>query len=337
MSPHSTRRTTMRALVLDRPGAPETLRLSDLPVPEPGPGQARVKVEACGLNPVDYQVAAEGHPDWTWPHVLGLDVAGTVDAVGEGVTGVHPGQRVVFHGDLRRPGGFAVYALADTTTLATVPDTIEWAVAAGLPCAGMTAYQAVVRRLVVTAGDTVLVTGGAGGVGGFAVQLAARAGARVITTASARNADRVRELGADEVVDYRTEDVAARIRDLTDGRGVDGVVDTVSPESATANLSLLVHGGGLASVAGRPDLTVVAPFTIAPSVHEIALGAAHSHGDERPRADLSAMLGELLTLVADGHLDPMLSRTLPLSEVPSALGQLSERHVRGKLVYTASG
>lgn len=337
MSTNPARGAVMRALVLPRPGTPDTLRRADLPIPEPGPGQARVKVEACGLNPVDYQVAAGGHPDWTWPHVLGLDVAGTVDALGEGVTGVHPGQRVVFHGDLRRPGGFAEFTLADATTLATVPDTVDWAVAAALPCAGMAAFQAVVRRLHVTAGDTVLVTAGAGGVGGFAVQLAARTGARVITTASAHNADHVRKLGADEVVDHRTEDVAARVRELTDGRGVDAVVDTVSPESATANLSLLVHGGGLASVAGRPELTAVAPFTIAPSVHEIALGAAHSDGDERARADLSTMLGELLALVADGNLDPMLSRTLPLGEVPSALGQLSERHVRGKFVHTVSG
>ena len=325
------RTTTMRALVLDRPGAPDTLRLTELPVPQPGPGQVRVRVTACGLNPVDYQVAAAGHPDWAWPHVLGLDVVGTVDTVGEDVTGVRPGQRVAVHGDLRRPGGFAEYTLSDATTLAEVPSALDAATAAALPCAGMTAYQAVVRRLHVTAGDTVLITGGAGGVGGVAVQLAARSGARVITTVSARNAEYVRELGADEVIDHRTEDVSARVRELTDGRGVDAVVDTVSPDSA--HLRLLVHGGGLVSVAGRPDLTALPAFTTGPSVHEIALGSAYSHGDERARADLSVMLGELLTLVAAGQLAPMVSRTVSLDEVPSALGELSGRHVRGKLVY----
>ncbi|CAL9675064.1 Phthiocerol synthesis polyketide synthase type I PpsC (plasmid) [Streptomyces sp. enrichment culture] len=326
----------MTALVLDRPGTPGTLRLTDVPVPEPGVGQVRVRVAACGLNPIDYQVAAGGHPKWSWPHILGVDVAGTVDAVGEGVNDVRPGQRVVFHGDLRDNGGFAEYTLADATVLTTVPDTLAMASAAALPCAGITAYQAVVQRLRVTADDTVLITGGAGGVGGFAVQLAAAAGARVITTTSSGNADHVRELGADEVIDYRSQDVPARVRALTDGRGVDAVVDTVSARSATANLSLLVHGGGLASVAGRPDLTAVAPFATAPSVHEIALGAAYSHGDERARARLSTTLADLLTLVVDGRLDPMVARTVTLDEVPSALADLSDRHVRGKLVQTFS-
>ncbi|TDC26990.1 zinc-binding alcohol dehydrogenase [Streptomyces sp. 8K308] len=322
----------MRALVLDRPGPPDTLRRAELPVPEPGPGQVRVRVEACGLNPVDYQVAAGGHPDWGWPHVLGLDVAGTVDAVGEGVTGVGPGERVAHHGDLRRPGGFAEYALADASALAHVPEALDPVVAAALPCAGTTAYQAVVRRLRVGAEHTVLVTGGAGGVGGYAVRLAALAGARVIATASAGNAEHLRKLGADEVIDYRTEDVHARVRELSGGRGVDAIVDTVGPDSATAGLSLLAHGGGIATVAGRPDLTTLPPFGIAPSVHEIALGAAYSHGDERARADLSSILTELLALVADGRLDPRVTRTLALEDVPDGLTELAGRHVRGKLV-----
>ena len=324
----------MRALLLDAPGSPSTLRHAELPVPEPGPGQVRVRVEACGLNPVDYQVAAGGHPDWSWPHVLGLDVAGTVDAVGAGVTELPPGQRVAYHGDLRAPGGFAEYALADATTLARVPDALEPVVAAALPCAGVTAHQAVVRRLRVAAEHTVLVTGGAGGVGGYAVQLAALAGARVIATASAGNAEHLRKLGADEVVDYRAEDVHARVRELTEGRGVDAIVDTVGPDSATAGLALLVHGGGVAAVAGRPDLTAVAPFGIAPSVHEIALGAAYSHGDERARAALSSTLTELFALVGDGRLDPMVARTLTLDEVPAGLTELAGRHVRGKLVLS---
>ncbi|MFE6892041.1 zinc-binding dehydrogenase [Streptomyces sp. NPDC057694] len=322
----------MRALVLDRPGGPDTLRIAELPFPEPDVGQVRVKVAACGLNPVDYQLARDGHRDWTWPHVLGLDVVGTVDALGPGVTGARLGARVAVHADLRRPGGFAEYAAVDAAALAEVPAGVDAVTAAALPCAGMTAYQAVVRRLHIGKDDTVLVTGGAGGVGGFAVQLSARAGARVLATASAHNADLVRALGADEVIDYRTQSVPERVRELTGGRGVDAVVDTVGPESATAYLRLLAHGGGLAAIAGRPDLTAVEPFTMAPSVHEIALGAAHSHGDTRARADLSAMLTELLSLTAQGHLDPRVMRTLTLDEVPSGLTELAGRHVRGKLV-----
>ncbi|MGW0817001.1 zinc-binding dehydrogenase [Streptomyces viridiviolaceus] len=326
----------MRALVLDRPGTCDTLRPAELPTPLPGPGRVRVRVEACGLNPSDYQRAAYGIPEWEWPAILGLDVVGLVDTLGEGVTAVGLGQRVAFHGDIRERGGFADYALADATVLAPVPDGLEPARAAALPSAGLTAHQAVVRRLRVGKDDTVLVTGGAGGVGGFAVQLAARAGARVIATEAAHNTDHVKRLGADAVIDFRGEDIAARVRELTDGRGVDAVVDTIGSDSATANLGLLVHGGGLAAVAGRPDLNAVAPFGLAPSVHEIALGAAYLLGDHRSRVQLSIMLAELLEMAADGRLDPMLSRTVPFEDVPGALVELSGRQVRGKIVYVAS-
>ena len=322
----------MRALVLDQPGPCDTLRMADLPVPDPGPGQVRIRVEACGLNPSDYQRAAHGIPEWTWPAVLGLDVVGIVDELGAGVTNVRTRQRVAFHADIRERGGFAEYALADAQVLAPVPAGLDPAVAAALPSAGMTAYQAVVRRLHVTAEDTVLVTGGAGGVGGFAVQLAAMAGARVLSTASAGNAAYVRGLGAEAVVDHRTEDVASRVREVTEGRGVDAVVDTVCPDSATTNQGLLVLGGRLAAIAGRPDLGVVPPFSMAPSLHEIALGAAYTVGDERARGQLSTMLTELLSMAADGRLDPMLTRTVALEDVPAALTELSGRRVRGKLV-----
>ncbi len=324
----------MHALVLDRPGHPDTLRPAGLPVPEPAPGQVRIRVEACGLNPVDYRLAAAGHPDWSWPHVLGLDVVGIVDALGEDATGIRVGQRVACHTDLRRPGGLAEYALADCAVVAPVTPGLDAVSAAALPCAGMTAYQAVIRRLRLDKGNTVLVTGGAGGVGGFAVQLAALCGARVIATASARNTGHVLGLGATEVIDYRTEDVAARVAQLTDGRGVDAAIDTVGSDSATANLRLLTHGGGLAAVAGRPDLNAVPAFSLAPTVHEITLGAAYTHGDERARADLAAMLADLMALAADRRLDPMVTRTVALDEVPAALTELAGRHVRGKLVAT---
>ncbi|MGA5900342.1 zinc-binding dehydrogenase [Streptomyces venetus] len=140
-------------------------------------------------------------------------------------------------------------------------------------------------------------------------------------------------MGAHAVIDHRTEDVPARATELTGGRGVDTVVDTVGPHSATADLRLLVHCGRLAAVAGRPDLRTVRPFGMAPSVHEIALGAAYTLGDERTRARLAAMLTDLLAMTAQGRLDAMLTRTVALDDVPEALIELSGRHVRGKIVY----
>ncbi|MES0836848.1 zinc-binding dehydrogenase [Nocardiopsis tropica] len=322
----------MRALVLDRPGACDTLHPADLPLPEPAPGQVRIKVQACGLNPSDYQRAAYGIPEWEWPAVLGLDVVGVIDALGPQVEGPAVGQRVAYTGDIRERGGFAEYTLARAEVLAVVPEEVSSAQAAALPSAGLTAYQAIVRRLHVGEQDTVLITGAAGGVGGFATQLAALTGARVLATEAAHNTDRVKKLGADQVIDFHTEDIPARVMELTHGRGVDAVLDTVGADSATANLSLLAHTGGIATVAGRPDLETVAPFGVAPSVHEIALGAAYTLGDQRARRDLSFMLTDLLSLLAQGKLDAMLTRTISLEEVPRALVELSARTMSGKTV-----
>lgn len=316
----------MKALVLSGDGTADTLTLTDLDVPEPGSDQVRLKVRACGLNPVDHKVAPGKSPG----EILGIDVAGTVDALGPGVTHVAAGDRVVVHLDVTHGGGLAEYCLAPADVLAPIPESVSDTDAAALPCAGMTAYQSVDRRLKITRDDVVLVTAAAGGVGGFAVQLAAGRGARVIGTASARNHEAVRALGAAEVIDYRSEDVPTRVRELTDGRGVDAVVECVG--TATELLPTLAFGGGLAAITGRPDWDAVPPFTTAPSVHEIALGAAHQHGDIRARAELRDMLGELLDLVVAGRLDPRVTRVWDLDEVPQAYAELMDGHVAGKFV-----
>lgn len=324
----------MRALLLTAPGSIDNLEVGDLEVPEPGPGQVRIKIEAAALNPVDVQFiqSPAGHPDWTWPHVPAQDAAGVIDAVGPDVTEFSVGERVANHGAIEAQGSLAEYRLANTETLARIPEAVSFTEAAALPCAGLTAYQAIVRRLHVESGQTVLVTTAAGGVGGYAVQLAKLAGARVIGTASAANHERVKALGADEMIDYRNEDVAARVRDITGGRGVDAVLDLVGPESATDNVHLLVHNGGLAYAAGGPDMSTVEPFTIAPSIHELALGAAYSNGDYAARHRLAVDLETLMMLVAEKQLDPMVSQTIPLDQAAQGLREVGERHVQGKIV-----
>src|SRR5262249_53066627 len=147
--------------------------------------------------------------------------------------------------------------------------------AAALPCAGITAYHALHRRLHVHKGQVVLVWGASGGVGGFAVQLARIAGLRVIATYSGHDRDYVLGLGAHEVVDRVHDDVAQMLRALTDGRGVDAIVNPVGSERATLDLDLLTYGGGIACMAGLPDLGRLKPFRKAPSIHEVALGPAH--------------------------------------------------------------
>jgi len=288
-------------------------------------------VEAVSLNPVDYKMAAAGHPAWSYPFILGLDVAGTIDALGPDVDGWQLGERVFHHGNLSRPGGFAQYVVTVAHVLARIPDDVSYIAAAAIPCAGLTAYQAVQRRLHVHEGNTVLVQAGAGGVGGFAVQLAAEMGARVITTASKGNHDYVRRLGAAEVIDYRHQDVHERVMALTGSRGVDAVVDTISGESATAGTKMLAFGGGLTAVAGLPDFTQV-PFHKALSIHRIMLGGAYFNGGYDAQAELGQMGQEMIAMVADGRIDPLVSEVISLEEVPAELERLMGRHVRGKIV-----
>jgi NADPH:quinone reductase-like Zn-dependent oxidoreductase len=322
----------MKALVLDKPGTPETLYPSDVEQPKPGPEEVRVKVHAVGLNPVDYKLAASGFPGWSYPVILGLDVAGVIDAVGPGVEEWQPGDPVYYHGDMTKPGGYGQYAIITTKTLAWLPDGLSYTDAAALPCAGFTAYQAIHRKLQVKPGKWILVQGGAGGVGGFAVQLAKAAGLQVIATCSRHNTNFVKDLGATEIIDYQKEDVEAAVREITGGRGVDYIVDTVSSESATKGLNMLAFHGAIACVAGLPDITTVEPNEKAFSVHEVSLGGAYVTGDEQALEDLARIGMEFGALAAKGVVKPMVEETVALEDIPDALVRLSMRHVRGKIV-----
>ncbi|HEY9756273.1 MAG TPA: zinc-binding dehydrogenase [Oculatellaceae cyanobacterium] len=322
----------MKALVLDKPGTPETLYPSDVEQPKPGPDEVRVKVQAVGLNPVDYKLAASGFPGWSYPFILGLDVAGIIDAVGPNVEEWQPGDPVYYHGDMTKPGGYGQYAIVTTRTLAWLPDGLSYTDAAALPCAGFTAYQAIHRKLRVQKGNTILVQGGAGGVGGFAVQLAKAAGLEVIATCSRHNTNFVRDLGATEIIDYQKEDVAQAVREITNGRGVDYIVDTVSPESATKGLQMLAFNGQMACVAGLPNITSLSPYEKAFSLHEVALGGAYVTGDEQALDDLARIGMEFGALAAKGVVKPMVEETVALEDIPDALVRLSMRHVRGKIV-----
>lgn len=321
----------MRALILNEPGPVESLCVSDVSDPQPGPGEIRVQVAAVGLNPVDYKLAGRGNPNWCYPHVLGLDVAGTVDALGEGVTEWRVGDRVFYHGDLSKPGGFAELAITTAHTTAAIPDSVSFVDAAALPCAGLTAYQGIVRRLQVGQGQTVWVQGGAGGVGGYGVQLAAHAGATVITTASEGNFARVADLGAAHAIDYTREDVVSRILEITDGLGVDAVQAAVDTETADQGVEVLCFAGAISCIAGLPTLSDQT-FAKAISLHKISLGAAHQSTNRAAQRDLAKMAEEMIALVAGRQLDPMVEEVIGLEDIPGALARLQTRHVRGKIV-----
>ena len=321
----------MKALLLDKPGPVSDLRVGELPTPEPGPNEIRVKVHTVSLNPVDYKLAGRGNDNWTWPNVLGLDVAGVVDAVGSEVDLWEAGDRVFYHGDLSKPGGFAEYAITTAHTTARIPDSISFAEAAAIPCAGLTAYEAVTRRLDIQPGHTVWMQGGAGGVGGFAVQICANIGATVITTASAHNHEFVKSLGADHVIDYNSENVVETIMSITGGLGVDRVLGAVDVNTANQGIEVLNFRGGIACVAGMPTVDDTT-FAGAKSIHNIAYGGAHSSTNRTAQLDLARMAEEMIALVADKKIDPMIEQTIGLADIPEGLAQLETRHVKGKIV-----
>ena len=322
----------MKALLLDKPGPVSSLRIGELPLSEPGPNEIRVKVHAVSLNPVDYKLAGRGNDNWSWPHVLGLDVAGVVDAVGSDVVSRWAtGDRVFYHGDLSKPGGFAEYAITTAHTTAAIPANVSFADAAAIPCAGLTAYEAVVRRLNVQPEHTVWMQGGAGGVGGFGVQICANIGATVITTASAKNHEFVKSLGADHAINYNNENVVDAITEITNGLGVDRVLGTVDIETANQGIEVLKFRGGIACVAGMPTFGEDT-FSEAKSVHNIAYGSAHTSTNRAAQLDLAHMADEMIALVADNKINTMIEQTISLEDIPYGLTQLETRHVKGKIV-----
>ena len=324
----------MRAIVLHAPGQPSALTLQEMPVPEPGAGEIRVRVQAASLNPVDYKMAANGHPAWTYPFVPGVDGAGIVDKLGEGVTEWRAGDRVVYHGSFVRHGSFAEYTIVKAHAIARIADELTFEEAAAFPCAGLTAYQILNRKMNMKPGSSVLVHAGAGGVGGYAIQLARAFGAsQVITTASADNHDYVQSLGADVAIDYNSENVRERVMALTNGLGVDYILNSLNRKTAQEDLEMLGFGGQLGCIAGAPE--TVADFQ--PShktftVHKLMIAGAHVSGDERAERELGVMAEEFMKLMVAGKIASTISKQIALEDVPAELARLSQRHVRGKIV-----
>lgn len=322
----------MKAYAINRPGSFENLTLMDLPKPTPERGELLIKIHAAGLNPVDYKMLASGHKNWIYPFIPGLDGAGVVEEVGEDVTDFSVGDRVFYHGDLSKPGTFAEYAVTTALTAAKIPEGMDFITAAALPCAGLTAYQALTRKVNTAHMDWVLIHGGAGGVGGFALQIAKSLGLKTITTCSKENEDFVRSLGADVVIDYKNEDVTDRVLTITKSLGADFILNTVSGESSQEDLARLSYNGHLISIVDLPDLTAFNPYRKAVSIHSVSLGGAHSSGNDLQKKDLSTMSMELAHLVMEDKVDPMISKVLPFSALKEGLKELTTRHARGKIV-----
>lgn len=313
----------MRAVVQNRFGDSSVLGIASLPIPDPLPTEIRVRVLAAGINPVDWKTR-EGHgmagvlgdP----PFVLGWDVAGVVDALGFGVTTVAVGDRVYgMPWFPRAASGYAEYVTAPARQFARTPASMGDAEAAAVPLAALTAWQILVDTAHIQAGQRVLITAGAGGVGHFAVQLAHHFGAHVVATASASNHAWLRELGADEVLDYHDPDYEARIKDI------DVVVDLVGESDQRGLLKAARPGGLFVSVPGGVSHDLEA----ASAEH----GVAATGFLVEPDGAALALIG---ALIEAGDIRVELAATFPLEEAAAAHRLTEGNHTRGKVVLSLS-
>ncbi|MFF5440245.1 NADP-dependent oxidoreductase [Streptomyces achromogenes] len=306
----------MKGISYRRYGGPEVLEYGELRDPKVGPDQVLVEVRASAVNPVDWK-CREGYLepllDAVFPVVPGWDVSGVVVRPGASVTEFSPGDEVIGYvrEDFLSRGTCAEYVAAPVRTLARKPRTLSFEEAAGLPLAGLTAYQVLVKALQVKRGETVLVHAAAGGVGSLAVQIAAHLGARVLGTAGEANHDYVRTLGGEPVA--YGEGLAERVRGLAP-EGVDAVFDTVGGDTLTVSANLLAPEGRLASIAD-------------PEVREY--GGRYVF--VRPDADDLARLSEWAD---QGVLSVHVQRTFPLERTADAHRLNQEGHTRGKIVVT---
>jgi NADPH:quinone reductase-like Zn-dependent oxidoreductase len=314
-----TRATTMKAVRIDSFGGPDVLRFEDVPKPVAKAGEVLVHIQAAGVNPIDWKVRMGYMKEMfrsKLPMILGVDMAGVVDAAGDDVTDFKKGDAVYGYLGSSHGGTYAEYVAADATALALKPESTDFVQAAGIPLVSLVAWQTLFDNAHLEKGQTVLIHGASGGVGHMAVQLAKWKGAKVIGTASAKNADFLRELGVDMVIDYR----ATKFEEVL--RGVDLVLDTQAGDTQQRSYKVLKKGGMLISTLGIDNPAEATRYSVR------ATGfMARPNGVE---------LRQIARLIDEGKLKPVISMVFPLKDVAMA-HQLSETgHVPGKIVLKMS-
>ena len=318
----------MRAMVLPEFGGPELFEERDVERPEPGPGEVLVRVVASGTNPVDAVLRANGSAmGLQAPAILGADVSGVVEAVGAGVEEFESGDEVYYTPEIFGPGsngGYAEYNVVSADIIAEKPASLSHEEAAAVPLAGGTAWEALVRRLAVGVGETVLIHGGAGGVGSFAVQIAHASGARVIATAGTDNQQTLKDLGADLALDYTQQDVSETVMEDTGSVGVDAVFDTVGGETVVNSLPYTRPFGRLATILGPQG-----DFTPLYMNNQALYGVLLLRERER--------LEEMSLLIQRGQMRPVVDEVLNLSGVGKAHERLDSGHGRGKVILRVAG
>jgi NADPH:quinone reductase len=321
----------MYAMIIEETGGPDVLQYAPMPTPVPHEGQVLIKVAYAGVNPADWknrQGLLAAYRPYHFPYIIGFDAAGTVAAIGPGVSGFALGDRVFTptnHGQGEQ-GSYAQYTLANADRVAHVPEGLGLDEAAALPVAALTSWQGLFDRGALAAGQTALIHGGAGGLGGFAVQFARWAGARVAATCSTANVEYLKSLGVERVIDYRREDIAAAVGDWAPG-GVDYLMDTVGASTLPYSLDLVRPGGTLVSIP-----TLVDDGDMATAALAAANKGVRREFSVMNDAGCAPTLQRIAGLLVSGNITLPPLREFPLQDAGEAHRLIETGHTRGKIV-----
>ena len=313
----------MKAMALTRFGGADSFELREFPDPRPGPRQVRVAVHATSINPLDYQIRRGDYADQVaLPAIIGHDVSGVVDQIGSDVTEFRIGDEVyytprIFDG----PGSYAEYHLADVDIVARKPVNISHAEAASVSLVGVTVWEGLVERARLQVTETVLIHGGAGGVGAIAVQVAKAIGARVLATARGSDTALVEGLGASAVIDFEHEDDVEAVNRLTDGKGVDVVLDTLGRDTLSRSPRILRENGRVVTLVD----------TAMPQNLIDAWGRNATYHFVFSRQS-SSKLDALTRLIERGLVVPQVGLEFPLKDVARAHARAEEGRMKGKIV-----
>ena len=320
----------MKAVQVTRFGLEHPMELGEVAEPKPGAGEMLVRIAAAGVNPLEVAIRTGNHPRagaMTLPYTCGTDVAGEVEAVGDGVEAFAPGDRVWGRAST---GAYAEKGLLPADSTGMLPDSMSYAAGAALPIPLLTAWNAVVVKGEAAPGDCVLVQGGAGGVGYLAIQLARTIGCRVFTTVSSKEkAEFCLAAGAEAAINYREEDVPERVMDLTSGRGVEVVVENIGCDNLASDLKLNAINGRIVIVGtgtGKgPDVTIPLPAAMGRDARILAL----SSGNLNPL--VPGILRRLAPLLEGGAIKPHIGRELPLEQANESHEVLLSGKFLGKI------
>ena len=330
----------MKAFIVDRYGKDVPLRAGELPAPVPSEHEVLISVRAAGINPIDSKIKAGEFKlilPFTAPFVLGRDLAGVVTAVGSAVRRFAPGDEVYASLGKANTGAFAELVAVNEDEVALKPAGLSMAEAAALPMVTLTAWQALVEKADVRPGDRVLIHAGSGGVGSIAIQLAKHLGAHVATTTGTGNVDWVRALGADEVIDYRTQDFATVLHDY------DLVLDPLSGETLEKSLGVLRPGGLVIGINGPPDPAFASQLgkpllrpvmaLLSRRIRRLARRNRVTYSFLFMRAD-GSQLREIAALADAGVLRPVIDRVFDFTDTVAALTYVDTGRAKGKVVLS---